>query len=241
MQSGCPGPQRPGAKTLQRRHRVHLPKQRVDRSTDGPAPLPSPLGGRGSGNPLRLRPAHPAAPQRASSRPAGRARSAAADDPLPGPRQLNLQRTAGSEARPPGAGPAPLPRLLTVGAKGAARARGGGRGAPHSLCDPTPYSEPTEPRRLCLAGLSPARTLRQALPGERGRTGFWHRNCSQAGAASPPERGGASPPGASGPAPGLLAHPCGPAGPRLRPAPLVLTAVRIVPFQPPNSTEAQRI
>lgn len=48
---------------------------------------------------------------------------------------------------------------------------------------------------------------RQALPGKRGRAGFWHRNCSQAGAASLPGRGGASVPGASGPAPGLLANP----------------------------------
>lgn len=100
-----------------------MPKQRGGSRADGPAPLRSPLSGRGSGNPLLLRPAHSAAPQRASSRPAGRARSAAADDPLLGPRQLNLQWTAGSEARPPGAGPARLPRLLTVGAK-ALRGRG---------------------------------------------------------------------------------------------------------------------
>lgn len=74
--------------------------------------------------------------------------------PFPGPRQLepaadSRVRGSPSRYRPRSASPVTHRRR-----EGAARAQGGGRGAPHSLRDPTPCSEPTELRRLCLAGLS---------------------------------------------------------------------------------------
>lgn len=88
------------------------------------------------------------------SRPAGRARSAAADDPLS--RTPTAEPAADSRVRgsPSRRRPRSASRVTHRRREGAARARGGGRGASHSLPDPTPCSEPTELRRLCLAGLS---------------------------------------------------------------------------------------
>lgn len=93
--------------------------------------------------------------------------------------------------------PAQLSRLLTDGAR-ALRGRGSAAAAElrNSLRDPIPRlgadgaSAPMSTRPLSCP------KPRQALPGERGRAGFWHRNCSRAGVARPPGRGGASEPGA---------------------------------------------
>lgn len=225
-------------------HRPHsggteptCPMQRGGRSADGRAPLRSPpsAGGRGSGNPA---PAAPRPLRGPASRPfparGPRALRGGRRTPSPDPRRLNLQRTAGSEARSPSAGPARRPRLLTVGAKALRGARGGSRGAPHSPRDLTPCSEPTEPRRLCLQGLSPARTLDKHFRGSGGGQGFGTGTAPRLelpalpGGAWPLLRAPADPP--PSPAPGLLANPCGPAGPELPLAPLILTPVRIAPF-----------
>lgn len=109
-----------------------------------------------------------------------------------------------------------LPRPLT-GCPGGERGQGAGRpalnpGLPHGQApllraDQASAAVPTRP----LYGPNP----RKALPGERGREGFWHRNCSRAGAAraSQAGRGGASAAGARKAAPGLLANPFCPAAP----------------------------
>lgn len=94
--------------------------------------------------------------------PAGRARSPAADDPLPGPRQLNLHWTAGSEvARPPGAGPLGFPGY-SPSARGccedAGRRRRRRRTRSSALCrrpDPLPRSRRSLGGCVCKASLLP--------------------------------------------------------------------------------------
>lgn len=151
--------------------------------------------------PRRLRPAHPPAPPRAPSLPAGSAKTAAVDNPLP--RTATTQPAApsgqGPESASPDAArsrPSPLPRPLTIGPD-TGRGQGTGRQArppglrsgqePLLRADGSSAAVSTRP----LSGLN----LGKALPGERGREGFWHRNCSWAGAAwaSRAGRGGASP------------------------------------------------
>lgn len=109
----------------------------------------------------RLREAAPAAPRplrgpatrlfpaRGPRRPTTPSRTRTAE-----PAADSRVRGSPAQRRPRSASPATHRRR-----EGAARTRGGGRGAPHSLRDPTPDAEPTEPRRLGLQGLSPARTL----------------------------------------------------------------------------------
>lgn len=209
------------------------------RGRPGPAPESPPR--------PQLREPAPAAPRplrgpaaRLSPGPAGRARSPAFDDPLPGPRQLNLQRTAGSDgARPPRAGPLSFPGYSPT-ERG--RCEGAGRRRPRSSATlsatRSPDSEPTEPRRLCLPGLSPARSLDKHFRGNRGGQGFGTGTAP--GLELPGLPGGAEPLNPA-PASGLLANPCGPAVPGRRLVPLILTDIRIVPLQPPNSMEARRI
>lgn len=176
------------------------------------APLPGPRGPRALPGarrpPARTPTAEPAADSRVRGRP-------------PAPRR-----------------PAQLPRLLTAGA-GALRGRGAAAAAElrNSLRDPTPESEPTEPRRPCLPGLYPARSLDKHFRGSGGGQGFGTGTAP--GLELPGLPGGAGPLNPV-PAPGLLANPCGPAGPGRRLVPLILTAVRIVPLQPPSSMEARR-
>lgn len=120
VQSGCPGPQRRGAQTPQRRHRAHSPKHRGDRSAHGPAPLESPR---------RLREPAPAAP-RPLRGPATRLFPARGPRALRGGRRPPSRtptaepaadsRVGGSPAR---RRPRSASRLLTVGAK-ALRGRG---------------------------------------------------------------------------------------------------------------------
>lgn len=205
------------------------------RGRPGPAPPGSPLRGRSAGNPLLPR-APPTPPPRSAPLPRppeGRARSPAGRrPPSPGPRRLNLQRDSRVRVRGWGGG-APARRrpahsfapATHRGRQGAARARGAAAAElrPHSLrATPTPppaTPEPTELRRLCLPGLAPARSLDKHFRGSGGRAGFWHRNCSRAGAARPPGRGGASEPGAPRPRPpGSLLTLVAPRSPRAPPA-----------------------
>ncbi|MEJ1277232.1 hypothetical protein NN561_008145 [Cricetulus griseus] len=168
------------------------------RSAGGPAPLPSPLGGRSSGNPLPARPAHSAAPQRASSRPRG-------PRALPGGRRPPSRTPTAEPAldsrvrgrSPARRRPARLPRLLTVGARvlrgrGAAAAAAADAELGTLSATRPPSSEPTEPRRLCLQGLSPARTLDKHFRGSGGRQGFGTGTAP--GLELPGLPGGAGPP-----------------------------------------------
>lgn len=192
-----------------------MPEQRGGRSADGPAPLRSPplrprLRGPAPAAPRPLRgpatrlfPARGPSALRGGRRPPSRTPTAehAVDSPVRGsparrrPRSASPRYSPSARRRCEGAGWRPRSSSLSP--------------RPEPLLGADGASAPVSTRPLS----SP--NPRQALPGERGRAGFWHRNCSQAGAASPPGRGGASATGASGPAPGLLANPCGPAGLRL--------------------------
>lgn len=249
MQSGCPGPQRPGAQTLQRRHRAHLPvaERGSQRGRPGPAPE-SPLRGR-----PRLR-----APRSGCAPPTPRPRIA----PLPGPRAARAPRRPttpfpGSPTAEPAAdsrvGGSPAQRRPRSASPATHRRReGAARGAgwrprssslsprPDPLLGADGASAPVSTRPL--SGPNP----RQALPGERGEgRGLapellpgWSCQPSREGRGLRARRQRTRP---RGPAPGLLANPCGPAGPGLPLAPLILTPVRIAPFQPLNSTEARRV
>lgn len=151
--------------------------------------------------PPQLRPAHPPAPPPAPSLPAGSAKTAAVDNPLP--RTATTQPAARSGQGPESTSPdaargrlSPLLRPLTIGPD-TGRGQGTGRRArtpglrsgqePLLRADGTSAAVSTRP----LSGPN----LGKALPGERRREGFWHRNCSWAGAAraSQAARGGASP------------------------------------------------
>lgn len=74
---------------------------------------------------------------------------------------------------------------------GGGKARVGGRGTPNSHPGKRPSSEPTEPQRLYLQGLSPARTLEKHFRGSGGGKGFGTGTAPGLELPGPPRWGGA--------------------------------------------------
>lgn len=166
------------------------PHSRVPTATTAPG---TPLPGSAPPTPRRRRPLLPA--------PRVRQRPRRSTTRFPEPRQPSPQPGAGSGG--PKA-PAPMrPAAVPVRSPGhspSARALGGvraqvaGRGPPGSDPRRSPYLELMELLRLCLQGLSPARTLKKYFRGSGGGKGFGTGTARGLGLLGPPRRGGAGPP-----------------------------------------------
>lgn len=173
-------------------------KRGLDGPWPGPSPLSSPNSNNSSGNPLADSAPPTPRPRRALlPSPRVRQRPPRSTTRFPEPRQPSLQPRAGRGPRAPAPtrpaavpvrspGHSPSARTL-VGVK----ARVGRRGPPG--CDPgrSPYSEPMEALRLCLQGLSLARTLEKHFRGRGGGKGFGTGTARGLELPGPPGRGGA--------------------------------------------------
>lgn len=114
-----------------------------------------------------------------------------------GPRAPAPTRPAAVPGRPPGHSPA-------ARALGGVRARVSGCGSSGSDPGRSPYSEAIELQRLCLQGLSPARSLEKHFRGSGRGKGFGTgtaRGQERPGLPGGAGRGGASPPASATPPP----------------------------------------